>query len=149
MIFFLSSTEFSIESTALIKSTYLAVANHWGIHSFSPMILASWSLLSNKPLNCSKKKKKSCWNTKQRPLCCSLAGRQFQWCLVSGQNTKVIISGHRWLSQMSLVKLITVCLKVEFSGNPSWCNCKPRAPSSWKLGVFSSASAWGQFPQGP
>lgn len=58
MIFFLSSTEFSIESTALIKSTYLAVANHWGIHSFSPMILASWSLLSNKPLNCSKKKKK-------------------------------------------------------------------------------------------
>lgn len=38
---------------------------------------------------------------------------------------------------MSLVKLITVCLKGAFSGNPSRCNCKSRAPSGWMLGVLA------------
>lgn len=35
-------------------------------------------------------------------------------CLVSGQNTKVMIPGHPGLSQMSSDKLITMCLKVVF-----------------------------------
>lgn len=50
---------------------------------------------------------------------------------------------------MSLVKLITVCLKVEFSGNPSWCNCKSRAPSSWKTGVVSQTATGDSWHRAP